>query len=301
MNQTSRILIVESRHDLSQGLTHLLQQANYQTQVAKSNPVALQTLQTFWPDLILANVRTPDVDGLALARRVKEISDVPIIFLTALADHNLVVASLRQYAEDYIALPFRPDELTARIERVLYRTGPGLPQALVTVNDVTLDFCQGQIHTPSHVYSLSAVEARLLYHLVRYAGQAVPAGMLLRMAWPQTSPTEDQLRQAIRRLTREMGNYISGEPNVGYRFTPLGRPDSPRLTRRQREILALIAQGLTNNEIAMTLRISTKTVEFHYKQIRLSLQATSRPHAVAVAFTCGLLSRATALQPLPAA
>jgi DNA-binding response OmpR family regulator/DNA-binding CsgD family transcriptional regulator len=299
MDKTARILIVESRPDLLRSLETLLHQAGYDTRGVGSDAAALQTMPSFWPDLILANLRTPDIDGLALARQIKEIGDVPIVLLAAIADRDGLLASLGAYVEDYITMPFDPDELVARITCILRRTGPGLQQPLVPLeNGVILDFCQGRIYARHSVYELSATEARLLYHLARYAGQTVATDILLGMAWPQAPATAEQLHLTIRRLARRLGTeHLGGNPASGYSFTPSGRPDGPRLTKRQKEILNLIAQGLTNNEIALRLNISAKTVEFHYRQIRTSLNATSRPHAVAMAFSHGILPRVDTFQP----
>jgi DNA-binding response OmpR family regulator len=169
VDKPARILIVESKPDLLRSLQTLFHEAGHQTRGAGSDSAARQPMASFWPDLILSSVRTSDIDGLALARQVKETSDVPIVFLTAIPDRDVLLTSLRSYVEDFVTLPFDPDELVARVECVLQRVGPGLAQPIVTAGSAIVDFCRGKIYNPDLVYEPSAAEAHLLYHLARHA------------------------------------------------------------------------------------------------------------------------------------
>jgi DNA-binding response OmpR family regulator len=296
MNNVPRILLVEDDPDTRRSLTKLLTHAGYRTADAASGVEALKRMKTYWPDLILLDIRMPGMNGLELAARIKRIGDIPIIFLTALDDRTTRLRGLRHYAEDYITKPFDFEELEIRIQRILRRIGTGLPQAIITVDKhLTLDFHRGRGRARRLSFALTGIEARILYHLVRHAGKTVPADILLKTAWPRHAGTEKNLHHAIWNLRGKLEadpqdpEYILTDYGVGYRFANPGN-GRPKLTNRQRQILRLIAQGATNNEIAAELKISTTTISYHSTEIRKALGATSRSHAVALGIKHGILS-----------
>jgi len=143
------------------------------------------------------------------------------------------VDAIRRFAEDYVGKPFDYQELLARVQRVLRRTAgiTGVHEPLVVVDDyLSLDFDQGQALTSRGPVKLSITEVKLLYHLVRNAGQTLPVGTLVARIWGYADEAgPEALRVAIYRLRRKLEpepskpRYILTDRELGYRFTAFGK------------------------------------------------------------------------------
>ena len=119
----TRLLIVEDDERISSALEHALTMRNYQTSVVATGREALETDVTDHVDLILLDLGLPDMDGLEVCRQIRQISDIPIIAVTARGESPQRVAGLRTGVDDYLVKPFSLAELSARIDAVLRRTG----------------------------------------------------------------------------------------------------------------------------------------------------------------------------------
>jgi DNA-binding response OmpR family regulator len=222
------LLLVDDDVDLLQMLERRLGNDGYEVVAVDGGRQALLALQRRLPDLAIVDILMPEMDGFQVAEEIKKRGDIPIIFLTSVRETKTRVEGIRRFAEDYVVKPFDYQELLARVQRVLRRTaGPtAIHEPLVVVDDdLSLDFGHSEAHTTAGVVKLSITEAKLLYHLVRNAGQTLPVGTLVAKIWGYADETgPETLRVAIYRLRRKLEpepskpRYILTEREVGYRF-----------------------------------------------------------------------------------
>jgi DNA-binding response OmpR family regulator len=118
------ILLVDDDATLLSVLARRLTREGFDVRTAPSGPAALTALERSWPALLVVDLMMPGMDGFELCRRVKQLADIPIIVLSAVDESEAKVSALELYAEDYVTKPFDPDELIARIHRVLRRAAP---------------------------------------------------------------------------------------------------------------------------------------------------------------------------------
>jgi DNA-binding response OmpR family regulator len=223
------ILLVDDNTDLLRLLLRRLEMDGYEVLAIDNARQALLAMERQIPDLAILDLVMPEMDGFELAAEIKKRGDIPIIFLTAVGEVEKRIEGIRDYAEDYIVKPFDYQELLVRVQRVLRRTAGSTPlrdPLLVVDENLSLDLGRGEAHTPEGVIKLSVTEARLVYHLVRHAGQTVPLGTLMARIWGYTEETgPEALRVAIYRLRRKLEpdprnpRYILTDRETGYRFT----------------------------------------------------------------------------------
>jgi len=223
-----RILVVEDDPDLRALIERLLCDAGFDVSAAASGEQALDVIgQRGFPHLALVDIVLPGIDGLALARRLQEATDLPIVLLTAVSEEETVVRAIQTLAEDYILKPFNPREMVARVERVLRRIGDFAYtlDPLIRVDDrLSVDFAHQKVLVEGTAVPLTSTESKLLYVLMRQAGRVVPTEFLIRRLWPSEETFEDTLRVHIHRLRGKIEpdparpRYVVTERGVGYRF-----------------------------------------------------------------------------------
>jgi DNA-binding response OmpR family regulator len=228
------LLIVDDDADLLCILRRRLERDGYEVIAAESGKQALQALDKCLPDLALVDLLMPEMDGFALAEAIKRRGDLPIIFLSSVGDARARTEGIRRYAEDYLVKPYDYAELLARVQRVLRRTAgtAPLPSPQVVVDrDLSLDLALGVACTPAGTVRLSPIEVKLLYHLVRHAGQTLSVGTLVARMWDYGDESgPEALRVAIYRLRRKLEpdptcpRYILTVRDAGYRFVELKPP-----------------------------------------------------------------------------
>ena len=227
------ILVVDDDVDLLTLLRRRLVRDGFEVMAVEGGQQALYALKRRLPDLAIVDLLMPGMSGFETAEQIKRLCDVPIVFLTSVAETDTKVEGIRRYADDYIVKPFEYRELLARVQRVLRRTAGtvSIREPLVVVDDdLSLDFGRSEAHTPDGVVKLSVTEAKLVYHLVRNAGQTLPLGTLVAKIWGYADESgPEALRVAIYRLRRKLEpepskpRYILTEREVGYRFVKLRR------------------------------------------------------------------------------
>ena len=179
------------------------------------------------PDLVVLDVSMPPPDGFEVCRRIREISEVPILMLTVRDSTLDKVRALDLGADDYLTKPFEPLELLARLRALLRRrrgmADPADPT--LAVGDVWLDTTTREARVRGEPVRLTTAEFRLLEALVRQAGVVVPRAILLRQLWGEEYAGDaDSLKVFVRRLRQKLGDdsarprYIQTEWGVGYRF-----------------------------------------------------------------------------------
>lgn len=176
-----KILIIEDDITIVRNLSELLRQEGFEVSCALNCKEAEMKLEGGHFDLVLLDVLLPDGNGFALCKRIKSITDISVIFLTASADEFSVVTGLDIGADDYIEKPYRPRELISRIKSVLRRTGKG--QSILTIGNVSVDMDKGVVTKNGNDVFLSALEYRLLLVFLNNPGVTLTRNMLLSEIW----------------------------------------------------------------------------------------------------------------------
>jgi DNA-binding response OmpR family regulator len=232
-----RILAVDD-NDYSLRLVEItLREAGFRVITAISGEEALTHIESVGlPDLAILDLHMPGISGFELAHRVHQYSDLPIIMLTAVNQEATVIEGLEEHAEDYIVKPFSPGELVARARRVLRRIGEfdyDLKPRTRIDDRLTIDFPNRLAIVDGKDEALTPTEAKLLYILMRKAGQIVPTDYILRRLWPLEPVFEDRLHVHLHRLRRKIEDkkdksrprYIISERGAGYSFRDLDRKE----------------------------------------------------------------------------
>jgi two-component system KDP operon response regulator KdpE len=186
------------------------------------------------PDLVILDVMMPHMDGFETLKKIREISAVPVIFLTVRGMEFDRVRGLDLGADDYITKPFSPKELTSRIRAVLRRTEANIPVAkseVVVDDELTINFEERKVVVRGQEIKLRPTEYRLLYQLVTNAGRVLTHETLLSRVWGPEYRDEDHyvrlyityLRQKLEKDTKHP-KYILSERGFGYRFKEFDQP-----------------------------------------------------------------------------
>ena len=224
------VLLVDDDTTLLSVLTRRVSRAGYDVRTASSGADALKQLEGLWPALLVVDLMMPGMDGFELCRRVKQLADLPIIVLSAVDASEAKVSALELYAEDYVTTPFDPDELVARIQRVLRRAPVGSPQISLDQGDVEVNLATRQLTTPAGTHQLTPTEARLMQVLAASADRVVPTDELLDRVWTDADGADPSyLWVTVRRLRRKLEHdpdhprYLVTERGIGYRLMS-GKP-----------------------------------------------------------------------------
>jgi DNA-binding response OmpR family regulator len=228
------VLLVDDDATLLSVVSRRVARAGFDVRTAASGPAALKQLETSWPALLVVDLMMPGMDGFELCRRVKQIADLPIIVLSAVDASEAKVSALELYAEDYVTKPFDPDELVARIQRVLRRSAIGSPQISLDGGDVEVDLASRRISTPAGTQQLTPTEARLLQVLAASVDRIVSTDELLSRVWTDADGADPSyLWVTVRRLRRKLEvdpdrpRYLLTERGIGYRLIS-GAPAAQR-------------------------------------------------------------------------
>ena len=224
----ARILIVDDESTIVVWVGAILRSEGYEVTTAPDGAAGLRSFAERPSDLVLLDVMLPNVDGFEVCARLRESSAVPIIMLSARSDERDKVRCLRLGADDYLVKPFGIDELVARVEAALRRSGSvvlSANQPDFTTGDLRLDFRSRRVTVTGREVHLTPIEYKLLMHLVQDRGRVLTHQNLLDRVWGSAFRDERQyLRVYVNRLRRALGRdpaapqYIETIPGVGYRF-----------------------------------------------------------------------------------
>ena len=181
----TKILVVDDDPTLLGFLIEFLHEENFEVVSATNGNDALRLAYREHPDLVVLDVMMPGMDGWETTARLRELSDLPIILLTAKSSEGDKLRGFRLGVDDYITKPFSFAELIARIQAVLYRARQ--PQRenhnLFTIGDIQVDLARREVRRADEVITLTPTEFRLLEVLLHYQGQAVAEADLVREVW----------------------------------------------------------------------------------------------------------------------
>ena len=224
---TETILIIDDDADLAKIVQINLDREGFKTVVASSGVEGLQKAYSSQPDLVILDIMMPGMDGWTTCRRLREISDVPIVMLTARGMESDIVKGLELGADDYIVKPFGTKELLARIHALLRRADSSSTKrpAIYSDGDLTVDFVKRIVTVREKQVDLTPTEFKLLSTFVQNEGRVLPHRFLLTQVWgPEYADEVNYLKLYVRYLRQKIEedasnpNYILTEWGVGYRF-----------------------------------------------------------------------------------
>ena len=229
VSKGTRVLAVDDEPQLLRFLRSILSEAGY-TSFGTGDPTeVLQMLEGEDPDIVLLDLVMPGLTGFDVLRRIREVSEVPVIFLSAHDRNEEVVRALSLGADDYIVKPFSPPELLARIEAALRRRADapsGEGREPYRLGDLTIDYGERSVSVSDRTLELTATEYRLLTELSTSAGRVLTHDQILQRVWGKGYSGDDGqlLRVFVTKLRRKLGDdahdprYIITVPRVGYRM-----------------------------------------------------------------------------------
>ena len=222
-SESRRILVVDDDPQALRYIRDVLTSAGY-SPIITNNPRELSRLiRMEKPDLVLLDLVFPGTDGIELMENVSELTDQPVIFLSAYKRDETIVQALEVGAVDYIVKPFSPNELTARIQSALRRRTE--PDIIFALKDLRIDYDQHRVTVADRTIRLTTTEYRLLRALSLGAGKVVTYDQLLRLVWSNNnSTTKENMRTFVKTLRDKLGDdpaepkYILNVRGAGYKM-----------------------------------------------------------------------------------
>jgi DNA-binding response OmpR family regulator len=227
------ILVVDDEPTITEVVSRYLERAGYAVRVAGDGPEALRLAAESRPDLVVLDLMLPGMDGLEVMRRIREPANgsgrrVSVILLTAKGDPGDRILGLRLGADDYVAKPFSPAELVARVDAVLRRVDPTPErEEPIVFEGLEVDPAARRVTVRGEEAQLTVREYDLLAHFVRHPGQAFSRDQLMDSVWQYSFYSDTSTVTVHVRRLREKIEEAPSEPRwlqtvwgVGYRFQP---------------------------------------------------------------------------------
>ena len=222
----TKILLIEDDVGLAEFIQYQLQRDAYEVLIAHRGEDGLRQAYRWQPDLILLDIMMPEMDGWLVCQRLREMSNVPIIFTTALGAERDVVRGLEMGADDYLIKPFGPKELIARIQAVLRRHEHNRPAGRPYQNGrLLVDIDRHEVRIDGRLIVLTQMEFKLLTCLIKGEDKVLSHQYLLTQVWGKAYENERQyLKLYIWYLRQKLEDdparprLILTERGVGYRL-----------------------------------------------------------------------------------
>jgi len=233
------VLVVDDDDTVTDVLARYLRRAGLRVRTAADGPTALALVAEVMPDLVILDLMLPGLDGIEVCRRLRAVSAVPVVMLTALGAEEDRVLGLEVGADDYVVKPFSPREVVLRVQSVLRRSAPpvaGSPTQLLD-GDLVLDLPAREARRGGEPLALTVREFDLLAFLLQHPRHAFTRTELLERVWGWTFGDQSTVTVHVRRL-REKVEADPGRPRrvvtvwgVGYRWEPAGDVTDPEDAR----------------------------------------------------------------------
>jgi DNA-binding response OmpR family regulator len=225
--KTAEVLVVEDEDDVRRLVRVLLERAGHGVIEASNGLEALHSLQGAQPDLVVLDVTMPELDGWQTLERIRDVSDVPVLMLTARTGELDKVRGLKGGADDYVTKPFGRQELLARVEALLRRTS-GPPEVRSAYEDgaVRIDYVSREVTVGGRAVQLTPLEFRLLATFAAHPNETLGRARLLELVWGDTEGFGgDQVKLYVGYLRRKLGWDAATSPietvrGFGYRYRP---------------------------------------------------------------------------------
>ena len=226
MNEAKKILVVDDEAQIIRVIKRILAAHHYEIHTADDGNSAFEIFKDWQPDLIVTDLQMPNMDGLELCRKLREISKVPIIVLSVRDEEKTIVEALDAGADDYVTKPFGTNELLARIRAGLRRL-PEKEADVIAAGDFYINFAAHKVLINKSEVHLTPKEFELLAFLVRNPDKVLTHTVLLQNVWGNYyTESPEALRVLIGSLRKKIEKdfshpkYILTEPWIGYRFIP---------------------------------------------------------------------------------
>lgn len=224
----NRILIVDDEPQIVRVLRRSLASKGYEVQAASEGEEALAVFRQWNPNLVITDLSMPGMSGLELCRRIRNVSQVPIIVLSVKGEEKIKIEALDTGADDYVTKPFSMEELFARIRVALRRSALTAPADMAfQIGDFKVDQASRTVSVRDEDLHLTPKEYDLLLYFLRNPGKVLTHRVLLGAIWGGESVEQNEyLRVFIGQLRKKMEldpghpRYILTEPWIGYRFNP---------------------------------------------------------------------------------
>ncbi|HET6614556.1 MAG TPA: response regulator transcription factor [Dehalococcoidia bacterium] len=206
MNTGPLVLAVDDEPGILRLIKLELTPQGFRVLTAENAAEAMEVAQEYRPDIALLDIVMPDMSGLELMRELRERGDLPVILLTAKGSDTDKVRGLEMGADDYLAKPFSPDELSARVRAVLRRAvGSTAVDNIVRIDDVEIDLNHRLVRSGGELISLTRTEWMLMQHLAANAGKVMLNAELLSKVWgPEYRNDLQYLRVWVSRLRHKL-------------------------------------------------------------------------------------------------
>ena len=222
------ILVVDDEAQITRVLKTTLSAQGYGIRTAADGMQALLEMKSWFPDLVITDLRMPNMDGLDLCRQIRKQSRIPIIVLSVKGEEAIKIEALDAGADDYVTKPFSVNELLARVRAALRRTADEQAEAdVIDVGDFHIDIPGRRVEVRKQEVHLTPKEFDVLVHLARHPDRVVTHRALLAAVWgPNSVEQTEYLRVCVGHLRKKLERdetavrYIVTEPWVGYRFQP---------------------------------------------------------------------------------
>jgi DNA-binding response OmpR family regulator len=222
----ARILVVDDDPSMRDLLRGMLERAGYEVAEAEDGRSGLRDLYAAAPDLVILDINMPDLDGWATLERIRDLSDVPVLMLTAREAELERVRGLQGGADDYVVKPFGHQELVARVQALLRRTrGRRGEQQTYADPVVMIDFAQREVRFREREVKLTPLEFRLLATFVRHPNQVLSRDQLLELVWGDSlGVSPEQVKLYVGYLRRKLepaapdSTPIETVRGFGYRY-----------------------------------------------------------------------------------
>ena len=222
-----RVLVVDDDDDIRLLLRELLSGAGYLVETAQDGRAALRVFHEKPTDVVVLDLSMPELDGFETLERLRDVSDVPVILLTARSSEIDKVRGFRAGADDYVVKPFGRQELLARIEALLRRAPEATHLEHYDDGAISIDYARRLVMSRGLPVRLTPLEFRLLNAFARHPGQVLSADQLIEHCWGhEAGVSRDQVKLYVSYLRKKLGQAAEGfEPietvrGFGYRYVP---------------------------------------------------------------------------------
>ena len=231
MIMNDKVLVVDDVDDVRTSMQMVLEKSGYLVRAAEDGPSALREAHSFQPDLVLLDIMMPGMDGVAVCRRLREVSDIPIIMLTAINDEAMLIKALRSGADGYVVKGIGMDELRARVRSAIRRARSSpveLPGESYADMAIEIDYKRQLVWVRGAQVGLPAKEYGLLTVLVQRRGNPVSVPEIIDAVWGS-----DRDPEIVKRLIKQLRRKIEEDPDrpksittrrgYGYTYNAPGR------------------------------------------------------------------------------
>jgi two-component system KDP operon response regulator KdpE len=219
----TRVLVCDDEPQILRALRVVLREAGFEVLPVATAAEALDVAALRRPDAAILDLVLPDGEGVEVARRLREWSQMPILVLSAVGEEDEKVRALEAGADDYVTKPFAPRELVARLQAALRRATPAQGEPVVRADGLEIDLAARVVRRDGEEVHLTPIEFSLLTTLVRNRGRLMTHRALLVDVWgPAYADDTPTLRTHVANLRRKIDSdarrSIRTDPGVGYRF-----------------------------------------------------------------------------------